>query len=282
MKEITLAYSPCPNDTFIFYHLIHSFLSNTIRVKEELYDVELLNQFAKQVKFDSTKLSFFAYFQVMEQYILLNSGAALGNRCGPIIIKKQNKKVSSLEKSTIAIPGLHTTANLLLNLFFNNQYMVKPSLESIRYDKIIPALKNDQYDYGLIIHEERFTYQDNGLEKVIDLGEWWESLTGKLIPLGAIAVRRSLDEQLQKELDQLIKKSIELSFQDKTASKAYTKKHSQSVEDTVIEQHIQLYVNQYSIDLGEKGKDSIYTLYEKAQEAGLCNHIIKPSNLILG
>jgi 1,4-dihydroxy-6-naphthoate synthase len=281
MKEITLAYSPCPNDTFIFYHLIHSSLSNELHIKEELYDVELLNQFAQQAKFDSTKLSFFAYFQVMEKYILLNSGSALGRGCGPMIIKKNSKKVSSLEKSNLAIPGLHTTANLLLNLFFHDSYKSKPTVSPIRYDTIIPALINEQYDYGLIIHEERFTYQDHGLEKVIDLGEWWEALTGKLIPLGAIAVRRSLEEPFQKKLDQLIRKSIELSFQDSTASKSYIKRHSQSLEDKVIEQHIQLYVNQYSIDLGTEGKNAIYTLYEKALDADLCDSNTKPVNLIL-
>ncbi|MEM7182137.1 MAG: 1,4-dihydroxy-6-naphthoate synthase [Spirochaetota bacterium] len=264
-KELSLAYSPCPNDTFLFYHLVHESLSETLRVQEELYDVEQLNQFAGEARFDVTKLSFAAFFHVMQNYALLDSGSALGRNCGPILIRKKGKVVKSPTEEKILVPGLQTTANLLLNLHFDK----KCSVVATRYDKVIPALLREEYSYGVIIHEERFTFAAQGLEMVVDLGEWWETETGKPIPLGAIAIQRSLAETYQQEFGKKLRQSLELAYAHPEKTKNYIKENSQSIEEEVIQKHIDLYVNDFTRELGEEGKEAVLTLYEKATALGL-------------
>jgi 1,4-dihydroxy-6-naphthoate synthase len=263
--EITLAYSPCPNDTFLFYHLVHSNLTKKFQIKEELHDVEHLNQKAKENLYQVTKLSFFAFFQVLNHYTLLDSGSALGRGCGPLLVKKKGKSTSKLENSNILVPGIWTTANLLTNIYLKKQFTPVP----IRYDLISQKLLSEEYDFGVIIHEERFTYKDRGLEKVQDLGEFWESMTDLPIPLGAIAIQRKLDIELQKEFDMKLKESLDLAYQDPIIPKEYILTHSQEKNLKVVQSHIDLYVNDFTKGIGEEGKKAVIRLYEEAKNLNL-------------
>lgn len=263
--QLTLAYSPCPNDTFLFYHLIHENISENFSVKEELHDVEKLNIYSEQKKFDVTKLSFFAYFHVMDGYTLLNSGSALGRGCGPLLVKKKGKNLQKIKGEKILVPGLKTTANLLLNVYLDKNFQPEP----IRYDLIMDKILLEEFDLGVIIHEERFTYEERGLEKVIDLGDYWESLTGTAIPLGAIAIKRSIDNGLQKEFDLSLKKSLYLAYQFPEKTRKYILENSQVKDEEVVKSHIDLYVNDFTKDLGQEGKEAVSALWEKAKSLGL-------------
>lgn len=263
--QLTLAYSPCPNDTFLFYHLIHENISENFSVKEELHDVEKLNIYSEQKKFDVTKLSFFAYFHVMDGYTLLNSGSALGRGCGPLLVKKKGKNLQKIKGEKILVPGLKTTANLLLNVYLDKNFQPEP----IRYDLIMDKILLEEFDLGVIIHEERFTYEERGLEKVIDLGDYWENLTGKAIPLGAIAIKRSIDNELQKEFDLSLKKSLYLAYQFPKKTRKYILDNSQVKDEEVVKSHIDLYVNDFTKDLGQEGKEAVFALWEKAKSLGL-------------
>lgn len=263
--ELTLAYSPCPNDTFLFYYLIHGDISGKFSVKEELHDVEKLNQYSELGKFDVTKLSFFAYFHVIEGYSLLNSGSALGRGCGPLLVKKKGKDLQKVKGEKILVPGLKTTANLLLNVYLQKDFLPTP----LRYDLIMDKILSEEFDLGVIIHEERFTYEERGLEKVVDLGDYWESLTGKPIPLGAIAVKRTTDIDLQKEFDKSLRKSLELAYQFPEKTRKYILENSQVKDEAVVKSHIDLYVNEFTADIGDEGKDAVYALLEKAKSLGL-------------
>lgn len=269
MQNLTLAYSPCPNDTFLFYHLVHQSLSSLFTVKEELYDVEQLNTFAKQGKFDVTKLSFYAFFEVLDTYQLLTTGAALGRGCGPLLVKKQNKDIILKETSQILVPGVKTTANLLLNLYLKGKYNAVP----IRYDLVMDKIMKDEYDLGVIIHEERFTFEEKGLEKVIDLGEWWETETNLPIPLGAIAIKRTLNHQVQQEFNECLSKSLGLAYQNTEQTKQYILSNSISIDEDVAQKHIDLYVNDFTKNIGDEGKVAVYKLMEKAKEIGLVSNI---------
>jgi len=263
--QLSLAYSPCPNDTFLFYHLVHSNLSSHFQVKEELHDVEHLNQKAVQAFYDVTKLSFFACFHVLENYILLNTGSALGRGCGPILVKKQGKKLSNANNKKILVPGLWTTANLLLNLYLQSNFEPIP----VRYDLIINKLLNEEYELGVIIHEERFTYEKRGLEKVQDLGEFWEEKTSLPIPLGAIAIKRNLPEEIKAEFELTLRKSLDMAYANPKIPHDYIIKHSQEKDLQVVQNHIDLYVNQYTREIGEDGKQAVIRLLQEAQEVGL-------------
>ncbi|HMV41575.1 MAG TPA: 1,4-dihydroxy-6-naphthoate synthase [Leptospiraceae bacterium] len=265
MKEqLTLAYSPCPNDTFLFYHLIHEDLSNKFSVKEELHDVEKLNEYSEKNTFDVTKLSFFAFFHVISGYTLLNSGSALGRGCGPLLVKKKGKDLNKIKGEKILVPGIKTTANLLTNIYLNRDFEPYP----IRYDWIMNKILEEEFNLGVIIHEERFTYEERGLEKIVDLGDYWESLTGKPIPLGAIAIKRSIPIDLKREFDQSLRKSLELAYQFPEKTKKYILTNSQVKDEKVVQSHIDLYVNEFTKDIGDEGKDAVYALYEKAKTLG--------------
>ena len=265
---IRLAYSPCPNDTFIFYHLVHGSIPGAPEIQEELYDVENLNEFALAGKFEATKLSFAAYFRAIDKYILLNSGAALGRGCGPLLVKRKGEPTEL--SGDILIPGELTTANLLLHLHLGKTFRPKPVI----YHEVIPALVSGQANAGVIIHEERFTYADHGLEIIADLGQWWEEQTGRPIPLGAIAAKRDLPLKTLKSLEQGIAESIRAGHQNPGTS--YILGHSQNKESSIIEQHIGLYVNDFSLDLGEEGRDAVTALYEKAVESGFVKRSALP------
>ncbi|TGN19725.1 1,4-dihydroxy-6-naphthoate synthase [Leptospira idonii] len=261
---ISIAYSPCPNDTFLFYHLIRANEDKTHPVTEELWDVENLNEFAKLGKYPVTKLSFAAYFSVLEKYILLETGSALGRGCGPLVVRKKGNKTELKQNSDILVPGQLTTANLLLSLYTNGTQKSHP----LRYDKIIPSLLNGDADLGVIIHEERFTYEERGLEKVVDLGEWWEEVTKLPIPLGAIAIRRDIPREDSIYFQNQLRKSLDLAYTEPKEMFDYIRENSQNKEDSVIRSHIDLYVNDFTKNLGEEGHKAIHLLYEKAIQAG--------------
>ncbi|WP_411821376.1 1,4-dihydroxy-6-naphthoate synthase [Leptospira sp. 'Mane'] len=260
---ISIAYSPCPNDTFLFYHLVRD-KSQILDVREELWDVENLNEFARLGKYPVTKLSFAAYFSVIDKYILLETGSALGRGCGPLVVRKKGSKVELKEGSSILVPGQLTTANLLLSLYTNGTQVSTP----LRYDKIIPSLLSGEADLGVIIHEERFTYEARGLEKVIDLGEWWETYTGSPIPLGAIAIRRDIPKEEAFLFQDRLRDSLKMAYTEPKEMFDYIRENSQNKEEAVMRSHIELYVNEYTKNLGEEGHKAIATLYEKAIAAG--------------
>ena len=276
LRILSLGYSPCPNDTFIFYALVHGKIdTGDLKFKEMLLDVEILNQMAIKGKLDITKVSYSAFANLREDYCLLRSGGALGRGCGPLlVVSNQQSAVSSLKDKKIAIPGEFTTAYLLLQLYDPD---LKKNIKVVPFNMIMDAVKKGEVDAGLIIHESRFTYKAYGLKKVIDLGEWWEKETGLPIPLGCISAKRSIGSELINKIDSLIKESIFYSMAHKKESTEYIKNHSQELEGLVIEQHINLYVNDYSIDIGEDGIKAVQALFEMAGEKG----IIKKSLLSL-
>jgi len=271
--KLTLGFSPCPNDTFIFDALIHHKI-DTEGLEFEVFfdDVETLNQKAFKGVLDVTKLSYHAFAYVVDQYALLDSGSALGFGVGPMLISKKQISVSDLQqdplKYKIGIPGKYTTANFLLGLAFpksqNKQEMIFSGIED--------ALLNDEIDIGLIIHENRFTYQDKGLQKIIDLGDYWEKQTGCAIPLGGIVVNRKLPPDVQLKLNRVLRKSVEFAFANPKSGLDFIRKHSQEMSEEVMYKHIDLYVNQYSVDLGTEGRKAINLLFEKA----LHNQVIPP------
>ncbi len=267
MKALSLGYSPCPNDTFIFYALVHRKIqTGDLSFTEILDDVETLNRLAGDAKLDITKVSFHAFGHLRSDYCLLRSGGALGNGCGPLVVSREDLSTKDLRVRTIAIPGSLTTAFLLLQLFDPS---LKERVKVMPFHKIVDAVKNGEVDSGLIIHESRFTYKNAGLRKVIDLGEWWEKETGLPIPLGCILAKRNLGDDLIKKVDRSIRESIEYAFSNRQETKSYIKKHSQEMEDDVIEQHINLYVNHYSLDIGDTGIRAVNELFDRAEKNGV-------------
>jgi len=261
--KLTLGFSPCPNDTFIFDALVNKKIdTEELEFDTVLEDVETLNKWSFEKRLDITKLSYPAFFQNLDKYVLLNSGAALGKGVGPLLISKQNIQHSTLnfQQAKIALPGKNTTANLLFSFAYpeakNKKHMIFSAIEE--------SVLNEQTELGVIIHENRFTYQQKGLHKVTDLGEYWEEKMKAPIPLGGIAVKRSIEKETSLKIDRLIRKSIEFAFSNYPLITDYVKQHSQEMSEDVMRQHIELYVNNFSIDLGNDGKQAIETLYKIA------------------
>ena len=268
--KLTLGFSPCPNDTFIFDALIHGKI-DTEGLDFEVYfdDVETLNQKAMRGDLDITKLSFHAFAYVANQYALLSAGSALGFGVGPLLICKKEHvdRINSDLKSQISnlkigIPGKYTTANFLLGVAYPQ---LRDKKEMV-FSEIEDALLNDEIDLGLIIHENRFTYQDKGLHQIIDLGHFWEELTSCAIPLGGIVINRNLPLEIQQKVNSLLKKSVEFAFANPKSSIEFIKQHAQEMDEAVMYKHIELYVNKYSIELGIEGKKAIDTLFELAMK----------------
>jgi len=258
MKKLSIGFSPCPNDTFIFDALIHGKIDTEgLSFEVHMADVEELNLMAFRGDLDITKLSYHAFLHILEEYIMMDSGSALGNNCGPLLIKISGAK-DPLANDLIAIPGKYTTANFLLNYAFPELQNKKELL----FSEIESSIKNEVVSAGLIIHENRFTYADRGFEKVKDLGEHWEQNTGMPIPLGGIAIKRNLDKSLHEKVQRLIRKSIEYAFENPSESLAFVKRNAQEMDTEVMQKHINLYVNDYSISLGQKGKAAIEYMYE--------------------
>ena len=257
--KLTLGFSPCPNDTFIFDALVHQKIDTEgLDFDVTFADVEQLNRWAHQGKLDVTKLSFYAFSKCISQYALSDSGAALGTNCGPILIKKPNTILTS--QSKIAIPGEQTTANLLLSIS-NPDYTNKIE---VLFSEIENEILLGNVDAGLIIHENRFTYQQKGLEKVKDLGEFWQQETGLPLPLGGIAIKRNLPFFIQKKMERVLKKSVEYAFAHRDSSLEFVRHYAQEMKADVIDSHINLYVNSYSVSLTQKGQEAIRLLFKKA------------------
>ncbi len=270
MKTLSLGYSPCPNDTFIFYGLIHEKIdTKNLRFNEILLDVETLNQKALLAELDLTKISYHAFGHVRKNYCLLRAGGALGKGCGPLVVAKNEYTMEELRGKKIAIPGKLTTAFLLLQLFDSAFRIPHSTFIAMPFDKIINAVSNDEVDAGLIIHESRFTYSSYGLKQIIDLGEWWEKQTGLPIPLGGILAKRTLGEGLNKKTNKLIRASVEHAFSNRAEPMDYIKKHSQELSEDVINQHINLYVNDYSLDVRQDGEKAVTELISRAEDAGI-------------
>jgi len=254
--KLTLGFSPCPNDTFIFDALVNNKIDTEgIELSVILEDVQTLNRWAIEGKLDITKLSYGVLPLVLHDYVVLNSGSALGKGVGPLLISKNNFDSSQVADAIIAIPGENTTAHLLFSL----AYPAATKKIFMRYDAI-ENFVSECKGLGVIIHENRFTYKEKGLIKITDLGDYWETTTGSAIPLGGIVIKRNIDIAIQQKIDQLIKRSIEYAFSNYPALNEYIHSHSQEMSEDVMRKHIDLYVNDYSLNLGKTGKNAIITL----------------------
>lgn len=258
--NFTLGFSPCPNDTFIFDALVNKKIdTDGLEFQVHLEDVETLNELALKQELDFTKISYGVLPHILPSYTVLNSGSALGTGVGPLLISKKSLSFDEVNDCTIAIPGENTTAHLLFSLAF-------PSAKNKvfkRYDQIENfVLTSDDLSLGVIIHENRFTYAEKGLHKIVDLGSFWEEKTGYPIPLGGIVANKSIDEKLINKVDDLIKQSIEYAFSNYPEIPEYVQQHSQEMNIEVMKMHIDLYVNKYSLNLGSAGKAAIKKLIE--------------------
>lgn len=269
-SPLSLGYSPCPNDTFIFCRLVEE-----LRCQQEpfflepvLEDVETLNLWALEGKLDVTKLSFHAAACLLDSYCILSAGSALGRGCGPLLIGRNARDSTELSKKSIAIPGRYTTAALLFQMFSPQT----TDLVEMRFEQIIEAVASGAVDGGVIIHESRFTYHQFGLVCLHDLGQWWEASFELPIPLGCIAARKSLGGDVIGDVEHRIKESLAWARSHPETCYPYIKKFAQETENTVIEQHIDLYVNDFSIDLGEEGRQAVVTFIEEGRKRGILPH----------
>jgi 1,4-dihydroxy-6-naphthoate synthase len=272
--KLTLGFSPCPNDTFIFDALIHHKIDTEGLDFEVFYDdVETLNQKAFRGELDITKLSYHAFAYVADKYVLLDAGSALGFGVGPLLISNVEFSISDLEKASdtlkIGIPGKYTTANFLLGLAFPDA----TNKQEVVFSGIEDAVLQGKIDIGLIIHENRFTYQDKGLKKIIDLGDYWEKRTGCPIPLGGIVANRNLPADVQHKINRVLRKSVEFAFANPKSGLEFIRSHAQEMSEEVMYKHIDLYVNQYSVDLGDEGKKAVKLLFDTAKEKGVIPEI---------
>jgi 1,4-dihydroxy-6-naphthoate synthase len=264
--KLTIGFSPCPNDTFIFDALVNGEMDTQgIQFEYVLEDVETLNQYAMDGRLDITKLSYFAFIRAIEQYALLRSGSALGKGVGPLLIAKSPLDLQKIADFKIAIPGVNTTANLLLTLAFPDAR----NKTALVFNDIEGAVLSGEYDAGLIIHENRFTYAQRGLVKLIDLGEWWEGVSGAAIPLGGIAMKRSFNPELHQSVNEMIRQSVQYSWARYPELSGFVTTHAQEMDEAVMRKHIELYVNDYTTDLGPTGVHAIETLMMYARKAAL-------------
>ena len=265
---LSLGFSPCPNDCFMFDAIVNQRIDlEGLSFTPHLADVEALNQETFAGAADVTKLSYHAYAYCRRDYALLESGSALGRNCGPLLISLRQITAEKVREGSlrIAIPGVFTTANFLLGLAFPEAR----DRTALVFSEIEGALLEGRFDAGVIIHENRFTYESKGLHKIIDLGEFWEGATGTPIPLGAIAVRRSLPDAVKQRVNRVVRRSVEYAFAHREASLPYVRAHAQEMSDEVMYKHIDLYVNHYSVDLGPDGRQAVTTLFDKATALNL-------------
>lgn len=264
--RLTLGFSPCPNDTFIFDAMVHGRIDTEgLEFDYFLTDVEELNRKAITSEVDITKISYHAYTYVAQNYLILDAGSALGHRNGPLLISKRRIGISELPKLKIAIPGKYTTANLLFSIAWPE---VVNKTEYL-FSKIEDALLNEEVDAGIIIHETRFTYFRKGLHKLADMGEYWETLTGMPIPLGAIVIKRDIPDEIAQKVNRVIRRSLEYAYKDSFASYDFVSGNAKEMDSTVMNNHIKLFVNEYTLNLGIKGKEAISELFRIATEKGV-------------
>ncbi len=264
--KLTLGFSPCPNDTFIFDAMIHGKI-DTLGLEFDVImaDVEELNRLAFKGDIDITKLSYHAFAHLLGRYSLLDAGSALGNNCGPLLIAKSSMSEQEVNGSRIAIPGKYTTANFLLGLAFPQAI----SKEEVLFSEIESGVLDGTFDAGLIIHENRFTYADKGLVKIRDLGEYWEETTGYPIPLGGIVVNNRLPLEVRAKVNEVLANSVKYAFENPKESLPFIRQHAQEMDEEVMYAHIGLYVNDYTKDLGVEGKNAVRHLFKMAREKGL-------------
>lgn len=282
LPGLTLGFSPCPNDTFIFDAMVNNGMdTGGLQFDYTMEDVETLNQWAFEGKLAITKLSYNTFLHVSDRYALLDSGSALGRGVGPLVIRKASATPPAgdlsdyLRDARIAIPGIHTTANLLFSLAFPEAQQKTEVLFSDIEEKVLDGT----FDCGLVIHESRFTYQQRGLEKLMDMGDWWEQVSGSAIPLGGICIRRDIPEETAQQVQQLIRESLQLSWERYPLLSDFVTSNAQEMEEDVMRQHIQLYVNEYSASLGAEGRKAVDMLFAKAKENGLIEAL--PSDIYL-
>ncbi len=257
--KLSLGFSPCPNDTYIFDAMVHGKIDTEgLAFDMVLGDVEMLNQKAFAGELDITKLSYHAVAYLTDTYRLLDAGSALGNNCGPLLIAKNAKSREAIATGTIAIPGKYTTANFLLSYAFPE---VQHKVEMV-FSDIEDAVLAGDVDAGLIIHENRFTYAQKGLVRLLDLGEHWESTTGMPIPLGGIAIRRDLPIDVQHKVNRVLQRSVQFAFDHPSAALPFVRVHAQEMDEAVMYQHIALYVNDYTLHLGERGRAAVQHLFD--------------------
>ena len=262
----SLGISPCPNDTYIFEALIHGRSPASFDVSLFMADVEELNALARQGRLDVTKLSMAAAAYILDRYVLLNAGAALGRGCGPLVVSRRELSADECQSARIAIPGRMTTANLLLSLTGR----FDGPREEMLFDQIMPAVEQGRAELGVIIHEGRFTYADRGLRLVLDLGQWWEETTRMPLPLGVIAVRRDLGPEAVLGVEEAIRRSLLHARAHPEAGRAFIRAHAQEMDESVMTSHITTFVNDYSLDLGEEGRRAMESLLQAAaREAGI-------------
>lgn len=266
MRRLTLGFSPCPNDTFIFHALIHGLVDRRgLDFAERLEDVETLNGLVLSGALDVSKVSCHLLGFIRDEYCLLNSGGAIGRGCGPLLVARQPHSPGALRGQRIAVPGRYTTAHLLLRLYdptFTDTVFMP-------FHEIMGAVADGRVAAGVIIHESRFTYASHGLIRLVDLGEWWEGETGLPIPLGGIVARRSLGREAIIQIDHALRSSVAHAMAAPDLSRAYVRSHAQELSEEVCAAHIDLYVNSFSVDLGDEGRSAIATLLGRAEEAGL-------------
>ncbi len=273
-KKLTIGFSPCPNDTFIFNALVHGNLGEACRLfdTEVLADVETLNSWAMEGRLDVTKISFHALGHVLDTYTLLQTGGALGRGCGPLLVAREDIAFNDLPDKKIAIPGRYTTAAMLLGMFHPecNNLVVMP------FEIIMPSIVAKEVDAGVIIHESRFTYEGYGLKCIQDLGLWWEEVSGHPIPLGGIVAKRSLGKELLHEIDHCIRKSVQWAFVHRDQGMHYIRKNAQELDDNVISDHINLYVNAFSEDLGHEGLAAVEDFLKRGRQSGVLPESLFP------
>jgi 1,4-dihydroxy-6-naphthoate synthase len=263
MTVINLAFSPCPNDTFIFDAMVHGKIDTEgIEFRYEMHDVETLNQMAMKSMVDLCKISYHAYLYLSRHYVMLNSGSALGYRNGPLVISKVSYSLADLENLSIAIPGEFTTAHLLLKIACPGATRKKVMV----FSEIEEAVLKGTVDAGVIIHENRFTYEDKGLHKIIDLGDHWEQQMHCAIPLGGIAVKKSLGYDTINKLNRIMRRSVLHAMGNPDSAMGFVRQNAREMNETVMKKHIGLYVNDFTVDLGTGGNDAIRKLFEAAEK----------------
>ncbi|MBK8563663.1 MAG: 1,4-dihydroxy-6-naphthoate synthase [Saprospiraceae bacterium] len=263
---LTLGFSPCPNDTFIFDAMVHGKIDTEgLEFKVVMEDVETLNRRAVSGELDVTKLSYHAYAYLLDKYVLLDAGSALGKNCGPLLIARQEMTDEQIQNAVIAIPGRLTTANFLLSLAFPN---ATKKVETV-FSEIESAVLEGRVAAGLIIHENRFTYEQKGLKKLIDLGEYWEESTGLPIPLGGIVAKRSLPSGVLHSINRIMHRSVNFAFDHPDASKGFVRANAQEMDEQVMNSHIQLYVNEFTKNLGGEGRTAVGRMFDVARARGV-------------
>jgi 1,4-dihydroxy-6-naphthoate synthase len=271
----TLAYSPCPNDTYVFAALANGMLDDVPAVNVHLADIDELNGAAAKAQYELVKVSYGAVPYLSDRYRILRSGGALGRACGPLLVAHPAGSptlFAEFADRLIGIPGERTTAFMLLQLAFGK----RPKTKILRFDKIVPAILEGQVQAGLIIHESRFTYRDKGLISIADLGEWWENMTLLPIPLGAIMVRNDVSDDDARAIDDAIRRSLAFARANEAKVMPYVREHAFEMDDDVMRKHVDLYVNEFTDDLGEQGIEAVHALFARAQDAGIVSRGVEP------